>query len=175
MRLIYIIDRALARFERWLLTLFLGLMVSLTFLQVILRNLHIRAHFDWANIFMGRLDWTEPLVRLLVLWITFVGASLLTGDNKHIKIDIMSSMFPARIMPYLEILLSAVSVFISAFMVKASVDYVLLEMKYAGAGFLNIPIWVGELILPLGFSTILFRFLIRGIDQGLGLARSHAK
>jgi TRAP-type C4-dicarboxylate transport system permease small subunit len=175
MRFIYIIDRALARFERWLLTLFLGLMVSLSFLQVILRTLYIRAHFDWANVFMGRLDWTEPLVRLLVLWITFVGASLLTGDNKHIKINIMSSMLPEPLMPYLEILISAFSVLISALMVKASVDYILLEMRYAGAGFLNIPVWIGEVILPFGFLTILFRFVIRGIDQGLDLARSHEK
>ena len=175
MRFIYIIDKGLARFERWLLTLFLGLMVSLTFLQVMLRTLHIRAHFDWPNVFMGRLDWTEPLVRLLVLWITFIGASLLTGENKHIKIDIMSGMLAARMKSYLEILLSAVSVFVCALMVKASVDYILIEMKYAGAAFLNIPVWVGELILPVGFSTILFRFAIRGIDQGLELTRKHAK
>jgi TRAP-type C4-dicarboxylate transport system permease small subunit len=51
------IDKAIARFEGWLLILFLSLMVSLTFIQVILRSLFIYAHLEWANDLMGSLDW----------------------------------------------------------------------------------------------------------------------
>ena len=171
MKILFSIDRALAKFEGWLIILFLGLMVCLTFLQVLLRSLYIKAHLTWANVALGHLDWTEPFVRLLVLWITFLGASLLTGENKHIKIDLMSAMLPARMEPYRGLILSLACVVISALMVKASIGYIRIEMEYSGLLFLNIPNWIGELILPIGFCTILFRFILMGIGQGLDIIR----
>jgi len=159
------IDRVIARVEGWLIILFLGLMVSLTFIQVMLRGLFTHAHIQWANTIMGHVDWTEPMVRLFVLWLTFLGASLLTGENKHIKIDLMSTLLPKRWQPYRELILSIFCVIIMAFMVKASLGYIKLEMEFGGELFLAIPTWVGQLILPVGFSLILFRFFLQGIDQ----------
>ena len=88
-------DRHLARLEGWLIIIFLWLMVMFTFIQVCLRGLYTHGRFHWANSLMGRLDWSEPFVRLLVLWLTFLGASLITRETKHIKIDFLSSLgFP---------------------------------------------------------------------------------
>ena len=74
MKFLRLIDKGLAKVEGWLIVIFLGLMVTLTFLQVILRALYTHGHVQWANAIMGQVDWTEPFVRLLVLWITFLGA-----------------------------------------------------------------------------------------------------
>jgi len=148
------IDRALARAEGWLIVVFLWLMITLTFLQVILRSLY------------------NPLARLLVLWVTFLGASLLTGDKKHIKIDILSDIFPPKWQPFRGLILSIVCVLISALMLKASIDYIKMEMAFGGYLFLKLPTWVSQLILPAGFSMILFRFLLRGIEHMLELFRS---
>lgn len=171
MKLLRYIDRALARGEGWLIVIFLSLMVAFTFFQVILRALYTHAHIQWANSILGHVDWTEAFVRLLVLWITFLGASLITGENKHIKIDLMSTMLPSRWLPFRELLLSLVCVLVSALLLKASIDYVKIEMDFGGNLFLNVPTWVGELILPLGFLTILFRFLLRGIEQVVEIFR----
>jgi TRAP-type C4-dicarboxylate transport system permease small subunit len=165
------IDRVIARVEGWLIIIFLGLMVTLTFFQVILRGLFTHAHIQWANAIMGHVDWTEPMVRLFVLWLTFLGASLLTGENKHIKIDLMSTLLPKKWQPFRELILSLVCVIIMAFMVKASLGYIKLEMEFGGELFLAVPAWVGQLILPVGFSLILFRFFLQGIDQVMVLVR----
>jgi TRAP-type C4-dicarboxylate transport system permease small subunit len=165
------IDRLIAHVEGWLIIVFLGLMVTLTFLQVVLRDLFTFAHIQWANIVMGLMDWTEPMVRLFVLWLTFLGASLLTGDRKHIKIDLMSTLLPQKWQPFRELILSLVCVIIMSFMVKASVGYVKLEMEFGEALFLSIPTWAGELILPIGFSLILFRFILQGIDHAVALSK----
>jgi len=165
------IDKAIARFEGWLLILFLSLMVSLTFIQVMLRSLFIYAHFGWANNLMGSLDWAEPFVRLLVLWVTFLGASLVTGENKHIKIDLLTQMIPASWLPLLDVLLSLAGALVAALMLKASLFYVGSEMSFGGNLFLNVPNWIGELILPVGFLLICFRFLIRGLSSALGILR----
>ena len=165
MKALTVIDRLLAKLEGWLIIVSLSLMIILTFFRVILRGLYTHAHIQWANTILGQIDWTDPFVRLLVLWVTFLGASLLTGDNKHIKIDIMTSLLPPKWLPFREIILSAGCVLVSAFMLKASISYIKIEMDFGGELFLQLPAWIGQLILPIGFSTILFRFLLRGIDQ----------
>ena len=79
------INNYLAKFEEWLLVVIVLFMVILAFLQVILRN-----------IFAENLMWGDPLLRHLVLWVGFIGASLATKENKHINIDAMSRFLKGR-------------------------------------------------------------------------------
>ena len=165
MNILKSIDKTLARVEGWLIVIFLWLMIFLTFLQVILRALYTHAHIQWANVILGQVDWFDPLARLSVLWITFLGASLLTGDKKHIKIDLLTAILSPKWQPFRGLILSIVCVLISAFMLKASIDYINMEMDFGGYLFLKLPTWVSQLILPAGFSMILFRFFLRGIEH----------
>ena len=169
MKILARINTAIARFEGWLLILFLSLMVLLTFIQVFLRSLFIYAHMGWANDLMGNLDWAEPFVRLLVLWVTFLGASLVTGENKHIRIDLLTQIIPASWRPPLDVLLSLAGALVAALMFKASLFYVGTEMTFGGKLFLGVPNWIGQLILPAGFLLIAFRFLVRGLFSALGM------
>jgi len=165
------IDKTLIKFEGWLIIAFLSAMVILTFIQVVLRGLYAHAHLTWANSLMGQLDWSEPFVRLLVLWLTFLGASLLTGENKHIKIDLLSTLIPPKWLPLREIILSLFCILISAIMLKVCTDYIKMEMTFGENMFLYFPSWICQLILPAGFAVILFRFLLKAIAQGLEIAR----
>ena len=164
-------DSALGRFEGWLLVLFLGVMVILTFLQVALRALFVYAHLHWANSFMGQIDWAEPLVRLLVLWVSLVGASLVTGENKHIKIDLVSDLLPRPLLSYRELLVSGSCAVITGFMLKASIGYVRMEASFGAALFTGLPNWIGQLILPIGFATILCRFVLRAVEESVAIYR----
>jgi len=158
-------DRALARLEGWLLVSFLTAMVSLTFLQVALRALFTYGQAHWANTLMGQIDWAEPLVRLLVLWVSLVGASLVTGENRHIKIDLMSELLPHRLQPYRELLLSTACAVITGLILKAAVRYVRMEAAFGGNLFSGLPNWVAQLILPIGFSIIFLRFVLRAAGE----------
>ena len=171
MNILKSIDRTLARLEGRLLCIFLWELVILTFIQVCLRGLYTHFHAQWANTIMGYMDWSEALVRLLVLWLAFLGASLLTGENKHIKIDLFSSLLPDTWLPLREAILSAICVMISAIMLRVSLGYITIEIKFGGTTFLDLPSWIGQLILPVGFALILFRFFLRTLDQGLDFAR----
>jgi len=175
MKILKLAERTLARLEGWLIVAFLSIMVVLTFIQVCLRGLFTHGHFQWANALMGQLDWSEPFVRLLVLWLTFLGASLLTQENKHIKIDLLSAILPPKWLPVRELILSLMCVLISAIMLKVCIDYIKMEMTFGGSMFLHLPSWIGQVILPAGFAVILFRFLLRAIDQGLEIARGKTR
>jgi TRAP-type C4-dicarboxylate transport system permease small subunit len=174
MKILGRIDTALSRLEGWLLISFLALMVFLTFVQVILRSLFIYGHVGWANDLMGSMDWAEPFVRLLVLWVTFLGASLVTGENKHIKIDLLTQAIPKAWHPLLDVVLSLAGALVTATMFKASLFYVQTEISFGGILFLGIPNWVGQLILPLGFLLICFRFVVRSLASALGIMRRAA-
>lgn len=147
------------------------LMVILTFVQVCLRGLYTHGHLQWANTAMGHLDWTQPLVRLLVLWLTFLGASLLTRDNKHIRIDLLFSVLPHRWLPLREAIVSAVCALICGIMLWVCVGYIRMEMSFGGTLFLNLPHWIAQLILPIGFLLLVFRFSVRALDQGRHLVK----
>jgi len=175
MRIVKILDSALARCEGWLITLFLWLMVIFSFFQVCLRGLYTHGKVQWANTVMGYLDWTELLVRLLVLWLTFLGASLVTGEGRHIKIDLFSSLLPPRWQPLRDLVLWSACVSVCAIMFKVCAGYVALEMEFGGRMFLSIPGWIGQLILPVGFLLLLFRFSLRWIDSFLKITRDRAK
>jgi TRAP-type C4-dicarboxylate transport system permease small subunit len=106
--------------------------------------------------------------------VTFLGASLVTGENKHIKIDLLTQIIPAAWLPLLDVLLSLAGALVTALMFKASLFYVGTEMSFGGNLFLGIPTWVGQLILPLGFLFICFRFLVRALCSALGILRRTA-
>jgi TRAP-type C4-dicarboxylate transport system permease small subunit len=165
------IDNLLARIEGWLIVLMLWLMVLLTFIQVGLRSLYTYGHFQWANALLGHIDWSGPFVSLLVLWLTFLGASLLTKEGKHINIDLFSSLLPEKWLPMREALLASVCVVISAIMFKVCIDYIRMEMAFGGTTLFDLPAWVGQMILPAGFALLCFHFLIKALYEGIRLAR----
>lgn len=169
MKILQRLETVLGRVEGALLVLFLTVMVVLTFLQIVLRAFHTYGHFQWANSAMGTIDWAEPLVRLLVLWVALLGASLITGENKHIKIDLMSEVLPARWLPYRDLVLSTACVVITALMTQASWSYVHMERSFGGSLFLGMPTWIGQIILPAGFFLMLCRFVLRGIGDAARL------
>jgi len=166
------LDNTIARLERWLVVALLGLMVLFTFTQVVLRGLYTHGNLQWANALMGHLAWSEPMVRLFVLWIVFLGASLITGEDKHIKIDLLSSLLPSRWLALFNLVLSAACALICAVMFTVCLDYIRAEMQFGGAMFLGVPYWVGQSILPVGFFLLLFRFVVRGLEQTVRMTRN---
>ncbi|MDB9823051.1 TRAP transporter small permease [Deltaproteobacteria bacterium] len=172
MKILQYIDRAIKKVENWLIIISLTLMVVLTFVNVILRALYTHAHIQWANTLLSQADWSDQLARLMVLWVTFLGASLLTGDNRHIKIDLMGPLLSPRWLSARELILSIGCMVICAFMLNASIDYIKIEMEFGSNTLPGIPSWICQLIIPSGFALILFRFFIRALEQLLSIVRS---
>jgi TRAP-type C4-dicarboxylate transport system permease small subunit len=165
MNILKYINNIILKIEQWLVIVSLILMVVLTSVNVILRALYTHAHLQWANTVLSKVDWGEPFARLLVLWVAFLGASLLTSENRHIRIEIpgiMKSPFWSAIR---ELILSLVCMVICFFMINSSVDYLSMEMEYSSGTIIGVPGWVFQIIIPAGFSIMLFRFLINGLDN----------
>ena len=148
------INTYLARFEEWLLVVIVLFMVTLAFLQVILRN-----------IFAENLMWGDPLLRHLVLWVGFIGASLATKENKHINIDAMSRFLKGRIKTAVQALISLIAMSASLILCSAAWDFIMMEREYGGPVFGNVPAWYFQIIIPIGFGLMSLRFFIQALEQ----------
>jgi TRAP-type C4-dicarboxylate transport system permease small subunit len=154
MKFLEALNTWIARFETVLIVIILTVMVMLSFLQVLLRNF-----FDEG------LLWGDILLRHLVLWVGFLGASLATRDEKHISIDLFGRLLKKRGKNVANLVTNLFSVFIGYLLTDASWYFVMDEKAMGTTIFNQIPVWYFQIIIPVGFGLITFRFLINAIKN----------
>jgi TRAP-type C4-dicarboxylate transport system permease small subunit len=141
-------DETLGRVEKVLVGAMLSVMILLAFLQILLRN-----------VFSTGISWGDPLVRYLVLWVGFIGASLATKEGKHITIEIFSRWFSGHSSLYLKAISNLVSAFVCGLLTFAGWTFVRNEAQMGTTTFLEIPAWIPQVIIPVTFALITLRFV----------------
>ncbi len=154
MRIIEKLNSWIERAETIVLVSVLGIMVIFAFLQVILRN-----------IFHEGILWGDIFLRHLVLWVGFLGASLATREQKHINIDLFSRFMSDKGKSVVRFVTNLFSVFICYLLANASWTFVQDEQMNGTEIFADIPVWYFQIIIPIGFSLMSFRFLILALDN----------
>jgi TRAP-type C4-dicarboxylate transport system permease small subunit len=143
-------DEVMAKVEQTILVTFLSVMIVLAFLQIVLRNF-----------FFTGLDWGDPLLRNLVLWTGFIGATLATKEGRHINIDVISRWLPYLGKHIVAIITHLFSFFICCGLTYAALKFIRNEAEMGSRTFLNIPVWIPEMILPATFVLMTLRFGFR--------------
>jgi C4-dicarboxylate transporter, DctQ subunit len=151
----------LARAERWgrrvedlLLTLLLLGLVLLASGQIVLRN-----------VFSVGVLWADGLVRLLVLWLALIGAIAASRDQKHIAVDALARVAPPLARRLAAVLSSLFTSAITGILAFYSWRFVADSRAYGDTLLSDWPAWICELILPLGFALISYRYLVRAARQ----------
>jgi C4-dicarboxylate transporter DctQ subunit len=158
MKALEILNRWIEKTETAVLVLVLGFMVIFAFLQVVLRNF-----FDEGIL------WGDTLLRHLVLWIGFIGASLATRESKHINIDLFNRFLSERGKQVSYLISNLFSVFICIILTKAGWTFTLDEKMMGTTIFSDVPVWYFQIIIPIGFLLIAFRFLIHAFENLVSL------
>jgi len=153
------LDETIGILEKTLMVLFLGLMVLSAFAQIALRNL----------LGIG-LSWPEPLVRYLVLWVGFIGASLAAREGRHITIEIVKLRSSASGRRYLPALSQGCAAAVCAMMTWAAIKFVRDDAQIGNRTFLDLPTWGLEMIIPAAFAIMSLRFLLRAVRALRGTA-----
>ena len=148
------LDEAIDRIETIIIVLFLSAMMLIAFLQIFLRN-----------VFTTGLTWGEMILRNLVLWIGFIGATLATREGKHINIDVVSRSLPPLVRILVEAAIHLFSFVICGLLTYASLKFVMNEAEMKTMTVAGIPAWVMEVILPLTFGLMAFRFALRAVKS----------
>ena len=141
--------RYAALLEDALLVLMLTVMIVVAVLQILLRN-----YFDLG------LVWGDSLLRALVLWVGLLGAIVASRNENHISIDILSRFMSPRIQALANIVTDLFTVTVCAVVSYYSYRFVELDFEADVATFGNLPAWVIESILPVGFAIIALRYCV---------------
>jgi TRAP-type C4-dicarboxylate transport system permease small subunit len=137
--------RLITWFENGLLIALLALMVSLAGAQIVFRNL-----LDVS--ILGVDQW----LRLLVLWVALLGAVAASREGKHIRVDVLSRWFPARVRAGVQVLTDLFT--ISVCLVLAWQAWRFIQAENGVNAFGSLPGWAAELILPVAFTLIALRY-----------------
>ncbi len=147
-------DEAIAKVEQTLVVAFLSFMIVVALLQVVLRNF-----------FSTGLDWGDSFLRNLVLWIGFLGATLATKEGKHINIDIVSRWLPSLERNIVMLLTHLFSFSVCGLLTYAALKFIKNEAQMGNRTLLSIPAWIPEIILPVTFGLMTFRFGLRAFKN----------
>lgn len=134
--------------ENFVLAALLAIMIAMAMLQIVLRNL-----FDTGIV------WNDSFLRVLVLWITLIGAMTATRHADHICIDISRRYLPEDWVSRAARLVSLASAVICFLAAKYTADFVWLEYTSPYPAFGIVPTWACALIIPFGFAVMALRFI----------------
>jgi len=144
--------KRLHRAEDALLVLLLSTMIVLASTQILLRNL-LDSGFVWI----------DPLLRVLVLWLGLIGATVATRNNRHIRIDLLSKFFSRNTHRLIQSVIGQVSAWTC--LVVAWYGFKWIQMDYVDGvtSFAGVPAWLLEVIIPVTFALIGLRYLIMSV------------
>ena len=144
-RLIRVIDRL----EDWLLVSMLAVMVVLAVTQIVYRN-----------VAGGGVAWIDPLLRMLVLWVALSGAMIASRTDNHIRIDFFARYISGQYYIYIKRIVHAYCAIICAVIAWYSVSFVRMDYEFGTEAFAGIPAWITELIIPIAFGMMAFRYFL---------------
>jgi TRAP-type C4-dicarboxylate transport system permease small subunit len=147
----------LERVERWsralengLIVLLLALLILLSSYQIVLRNA-----------FSASLSWGDELVRLQVLWLVLLGAVAASRDGRQLRIDVLSRLLPERLIWLADSIAAAFTAGICSLLTWQSWRFVEDSRNFGDRLLGDWPAWVFQLILPVGFAIIAYRYAVR--------------
>jgi TRAP-type C4-dicarboxylate transport system permease small subunit len=136
--------------ENALLIGMLALMVGLAAAQILFRN------FLDMSIFGA-----DQMLRLLVLWVAFLGAVAASREGKHIHVDAIARWLPNRIKPGVVALTDLFTLAVCLVLAWQALRFIQSARISDEMAFGALPVWIAALILPLGFTLIALRYGLR--------------
>jgi C4-dicarboxylate transporter DctQ subunit len=144
------IDRFFEKLETGVITSLLFALIGVGLIQIFLRRFTDMAIPD-----------LEISMRWVVVWITFLGASIATRQRKHISVDALGRLFTGSNRHILDILIDLLSLFVVSVIILAAYEFWLSEMAFGDTLMNGIPSWYITLIFPLGYLLIALRLVLQ--------------
>jgi TRAP-type C4-dicarboxylate transport system permease small subunit len=132
----------------------LALMVLLAAAQILLRN------FLDMSIFGA-----DQLLRLLVLWVAFMGAVAASREGKHIHVDVIARWLPGRVKAGVGALTDLFTLVVCLLLAWQALRFMQSARDSGEMAFGSLPVWVAETILPLAFTLIALRYALRFVHH----------
>lgn len=140
--------RGLHRGEDFLSTVALGLMLLLPVLEIVLRSA-----------FKTGVSGSSMIVQHLTLVVGMLGGALAARDGRLLALSPVQTLLRGRAQIFARLFSAIVASCIVLFLAVASIQYVWATKPLGKILAYGIPIWVIQLVLPIGFAVITLRLL----------------
>ena len=141
--------RLLTTIEDGVAALALAAMVALPLLEILIRRA-----------FGIGLPGSGPFVQHLTLWVGFLGAAIAAREGKLLALATGGAV-PRRARRAAAVFAAAVAACMATILAAGAVQLVLSERETGTIIAANVPAWVGQLALPIGFALIALRLAWR--------------
>lgn len=138
-----------------------GLLVALLSLLIILAS----AQILMRNVLDTGIVWIDPLLRVIVLWLGLIGAAVATREFKHIQIDVLTRLLNPLVLIAVETLVNLFSAAVCLVIAWTGASWIMYDYEDQITGFLGIPAWSLEIIIPVSFGIIGLRFLLLAVTR----------
>jgi TRAP-type C4-dicarboxylate transport system permease small subunit len=166
-RLLSAIERRLVSLEKAVLTGLIAFMVTLAFAQVALRHIG-----RWTGLSLS-LMWGDPLVRILVLWLAFLGAAVAAAEDKQFAMDALSRVLTPKKRAAAALICHVFTSVVCAGLLYASIGFFHEEFSNSQVLFSlfghDVPTWPFETILPAGFFLLLVHYAVKAGQEAMVL------
>jgi len=154
------LDKAGRLGEDAVLVIILTALILLAASKIVMRNF-----FNFGFI------WTDEMLRMLVLWIAVAGAVAASRTDKHINIAILDRFLPDKIKLLVKIIVHIFTAAVCGVVAWYSVQFVQMSHEFGDILMGSVPAWWLQLILPVGFGLICYRYSLFAVQELLRLLR----
>ena len=152
LKLVY---QGLTKLEDFLLAVLMLSSASMIVIQIIARSV-----FDYSFV------WAEEFVRYAIIWMVFIGAGVAVRSNRHISIDIIKNILPAKLACVVNILLAIVSGCAAALLFIYGKDLVLMMQKFGQLSpALEAPMYWFYLSIPISGCLMLIHLSLHIVTE----------
>ena len=123
-------------------------LLGISITQIILRNLDLNG-----------ILWAETAMRVIVLWLAFLGAMRASRLQNHISINLFQQIQNPAFLLITHRLSQFFSALVCATAAYFSWLFLVIEYQDSQIAFLFFPNWFIESIIPLGLGVISIRFI----------------
>lgn len=115
--------------------------------------------------------WGDELLRMLVLWIAVAGAVAASRSDKHINIAILDRFLPAAVADGVKVVIDLFTAAVSGVVCWFSIQFVRTSHEFGDTLLGDVPAWILQLVLPVGFGLISYRYVLFAVKGTIQWAR----
>jgi TRAP-type C4-dicarboxylate transport system permease small subunit len=113
------------------------------------------------------ITWVQEISTCLLIWLTFLGAGVLTNRNQHIRVDILFDKFPNRVKWVVDLFLNLSILVFAVYLINLSIDLYELQsvtpvgvLELPRTFYFALPVLVFSLSVPIYTLEKIFSSLV---------------
>ncbi len=147
----------------------LGRAIETTLIAAVLGGLVVfaTAQIVLRNFFSIGVNWSDGLIRLVVLWLALLGTLAASREGRHLTMGAVTRWLPQRLQTAAGVTADLFAATFCALLARYAVSFV-ADSREFGDTLLNVvPAWWLQAPLPVAFALSAWQFLARAVLRAL--------